>query len=162
MTKSRVVLLSLLAMAVLSVLPVQAQQGVTIAIKGGTLQSMNPSVIQSNTPYVFAVTVLNATGNPVSGAQVQLVKMGGILEIQGQNTAQTNSAGLANLPLTFSAGGIIALYVQSQQVTTIVVLYSSPPPNMIGLVIVVPALLVGILVYALIEGPLKWSRAQKS
>jgi len=152
-------LLALLTPLILA--PAFGQETVVVTVQAGKLQSIIPSELRSDTEYQFSVKVLDDVGKPLQGARIELRKTGGNLAIEGQTSGVTDNQGSVTLRLKFSAGGTVALYIDSRRVTNLIVLYRAPPANMIGLVVVVLALLVGILGYALYTGPFKWARAEK-
>jgi len=139
--------------------PATAQmQTLQIVVKGGSLDKMDPSEVWSGVQYDAKVTVLDDNGQPVSGATVEFRAVGGAVSIDGDTSATTGNDGTATLSLTFTAGGIVRLFVDGSRVATLNILYSSSPGTALGIIAVLLLVLVVITAYTLYVGPLKWRR----
>ena len=137
-----------------------AQTSVQIVVKGDSVESMQPSDLYSGTPYAVNVKVMDDKGNPKSGSNFEFRIAGGAVSIDGANSATTGSDGVATLSLTFTAGGIVRLYVDRTRLKTINVLYNSPPTGALAVIAVLFLVLVVAVGYTAYVGPLKWARTK--
>jgi hypothetical protein len=137
-----------------------AQTSVRIVVKGDSVESMEPSDLYSATPYAVNVKVMDDKGNPKAGSNFELRTAGGAVSIDGASSATTRSDGVATLSLTFTAGGIVRLYVDGTRLKTINVLYNSPPTGALAVIAVLFLVLVVAVGYTAYVGPLKWARTK--
>ncbi len=139
---------------------VSAQTPVQVVVKGGSVDSMQPSDLYSGTPYALTVKALDDKGNPKAGSTVAFSISGGAVTIDGDSSATTGSDGVAKMSLTFTAGGIVKLWVDDSKVATLTILYPSSP---VGAMVVIALLFIVLVVsvgYTAYVGPLKWMRTK--
>ena len=144
--------------AMLLLTQVAAQTQVTIVIKDGAVQSMDPSQLYMDTDYVVNVKVVDKSGNPVTGSLVEFVPASGLLTIDGTSSAKTGSDGTASLPLKFTSAGVLSLYVGGAKAKTLNVYYSTFPAGA-AIFIVGTLVIIGLaLAYTVYKGPIKTLR----
>lgn len=124
------------------------------------MDSMQPSDLYSGTPYALTVKVLDDKGNPKAGSTVAFSIAGGAVTIDGDSSATTSSDGVAKLSLTFTAGGIVKMWVDDTRVNTLTILYLSSPAGAMGVIALLFIVLVVSVGYTAYVGPLKWLRTK--
>jgi hypothetical protein len=139
---------------------VSAQTPVQVVVKGGSVDSMQPSDLYSGTQYAMTVKVLDENGTPKAGSTVAFSIAGGAVTIDGDSSATTGSDGVAKLAFTFTAGGIVKLWVDDSKAATLTILYPSSPAGAMGVIALLFTVLVVSVGYTAYVGPVKWMRTK--
>jgi hypothetical protein len=132
-----------------------SENTVSIVIKAGSLQSMEPSELYSDKEYRIIVKVFDDKGDPVAGSTVEFGTASALITIDGPSKATTDQNGIATLSLKFTAGGVLNLYVDGSKVGTFIVNYKSFPIGASAFLICTFVIIGFALIYAVYKGPYK-------
>jgi hypothetical protein len=132
-----------------------AATSVSITIKAGSIESIEPSQLYSDMDYLISVKVLDENGDPVSGASVEFRTASALIAIENSSKATTDQHGIATLNIRFTAGGVLNLYVDGTKVGTLIINYKSFPSGALAFIICTFVIVGTALSYMIYKGPYK-------
>lgn len=134
---------------------VMAESTVSIVIRAGSLESMEPPQLYSDTQYTVIVKVFNENNQPISDSIIEFKTASALINIDGSSIATTDENGVATFNLKFTAGGVVKLYVNGSSVGTLLIYYKNFPTGALSF-LTCTFIIIGLaLIYVVYKGPYK-------